>query len=157
VYERVLIPLDGSEPAEAVLPFAERVAGPLDAEICLLRVVEPVTAIPRLGTGEGVGPDVLLLWRLEAERYLAGVAQRLASRGLRVRRLVRLGVPELEILAVAKAEKADLIAMTTHGRRGFQRVVFGSVATEVLRNAAVPVLMIRMTAAAPAPTEVVER
>ena len=41
MYERVLIPLDGSEPAEAILPCAERIAGPADAEICLLRVVEP--------------------------------------------------------------------------------------------------------------------
>jgi nucleotide-binding universal stress UspA family protein len=157
VYERVLIPLDGSEPAEAILPFAERIAGPLDAEICLLRVIEPVTAVPRLGTGEAFGPAVLYLRKLEAKRYLAGVVQRLAGRGARVRTVVRLGVPELEILAVAQAEKADLIAMSTHGRRGFQRVVFGSVATEVLRSAAVPVLRIRMTAAAPAPTEVVER
>jgi nucleotide-binding universal stress UspA family protein len=157
MYECVLIPLDGSEPAEAILPCAERIAGPVDAEICLLRVVEPVTAVPGLGTGGAVGPDALFLRELEAKQYLAGVAHRLGARGLRVRTLVTLGVPELEILAVAQAEKADLIAMSTHGRRGLRRAVFGSVAEEVLRSAAVPVLLMRMTAQTPAPMEATRR
>lgn len=157
MYERVLIPLDGSEPAEAILPFAERIAGPLDAEVCLLRVVEPVSAITGLGTGGVVGPDALLLRQLEAKQYLAEVARQLEARGLRVRTLLGLGVPELEILEVAKAERADLIAMSTHGRRGVRRAVFGSVAEEVLRSAAVPVLLIRMTAPTPAPTEAAGR
>jgi nucleotide-binding universal stress UspA family protein len=85
------------------------------------------------------------------------MAHRLEGRGLRVRTVVGVGVPELTILEVATAEKADLIAMSTHGRRGLRRAVFGSVAEAVLRSAAVPVLMIRMTATAQAPTEVVER
>jgi nucleotide-binding universal stress UspA family protein len=157
VYERVLIPLDGSELAEAILPFAERFAGPLDAEVCLLRVVEPLTAIPGLGTGGVVGPEALALREAEARGYLAEMAHRLEGRGLRVRTVVGVGVPELTILEVATAEKADLIAMSTHGRRGLRRAVFGSVAEAVLRSAAVPVLMIRMTATAQAPTEVVER
>lgn len=157
MYERVLIPLDGSEPGEAIVPFAERIAGPLDAEVCLLRVVEPVTAIPGLGTGAVVGPDALVLRQLEAKQYLAEVARRLEARRLRVRTLVGLGVPELEILAVAQREKADLIAMSTHGRRGVRRAVFGSVAEEVLRGAAVPVLLIRMAAPTPAPTEAARR
>ena len=157
MYERVLIPLDGSEPAEAILPCAERIAGPVDAEICLLRVVEPVTAVPGLGTGEVAGPDALAARRLEATRYLAEMVRRLEGRGLRVRTLVTLGVPEREILEVAKAEKADLIAMSTHGRRGLRRAVFGSVAEEVLRSAAVPVLLMRMTAQTPAPVEATRR
>jgi nucleotide-binding universal stress UspA family protein len=153
MYARLLIPLDGSEPAEAILPFAERIAGPVDAEVCLLRVVEPMTAIPRLGTGEVGGPEALESRRLEATEYLAAMARRLASRGLRVRTLVTLGAPGREILEVAKAEQADLIAMSTHARRGLRRAVVGSVAEEVLGSAALPVLLMRMTAPTPAPTE----
>lgn len=153
MYGRVLIPLDGSEPAEAILPFAEQVAGPLDAEVCLLRVVEPMPPMVGLGTGGVVGPDVLALRQAEAKQYLAQVAERLTGRGLRVQTRLTFGVPEVEILEVATAEKADLIAMSTHGRRGVRRALFGSVAEEVLRSAAVPVLLVRMTAPTPAPTE----
>jgi nucleotide-binding universal stress UspA family protein len=112
-----------------------------------------VTAIPPLGTGEAGGPDALVMRRREATEYLLAMARRLESRGLRVRTLVTLGAPGSEILAVAKAERADLIAMSTHARRGLRRAVFGSVAEEVLGSAAVPVLLMRMTAPLPAPTE----
>ena len=85
MYERVLIPLDGSELAEAILPFAEHVAGPLDAEVVLLQVVEPPSAISALGTGGIIGPDTLYLRQVEAKRYLDTVAGRLQAKGLRVR------------------------------------------------------------------------
>jgi nucleotide-binding universal stress UspA family protein len=59
---------------------------------------------------------------------------------------VTLGPPAEEILAAAKATGADLIAMATHTRSGFGRILFGSVAEAVLHASPVPVLMIRMTA-----------
>jgi len=153
MYERVLIPLDGSELAETILPFAERIAGPLDAEVLLLSVVEPMSAVAGLAGGAVVGPDALFLRQMEAKKYLGEVAARLEAKGLRVRTLLGLGMPAGEIVEFAKAERADLIAMTTHGRSGLRRVVFGSVAEAVLRTAPVPVLMIRMTAKAVASTE----
>lgn len=153
MYQRVLIPLDGSELAETILPFAEWIAGPLDAEVLLLSVVEPVSAMAGLAAGGVVGPDAFLLRQLEAKKYLGEVAGRLEAKGLRVRTFLGLGMPAGEIAEVAKAEKADLIAMTTHGRSGLRRAVFGSVAEEVLRSARVPVLMIRMTAPTPTPKE----
>jgi nucleotide-binding universal stress UspA family protein len=157
MYERVLIPLDGSEAAEAILPFAERIAGPLDAEVVLLSVVEPVSPVAQLGAASAVGPDALFLRQMEAKRYLAEVAARLEAKGLRVRTALGLGGPAAEIVEVARSERADLIAMTTHGRSGLGRALFGSVAGAVLRAAPIPVLMIRMTAAAPAPREVPAR
>lgn len=153
MYERVLIPLDGSELAETIMPFAERVAGPADAEVLLLTVVEPLSAVSGLAGGGVAGPDALLLRQLEAKKYLAGLATRLERKGVRVRTLLGLGAPAAEILAVARSEQADLIAMTTHGRSGFKRAVFGSVAEAVLQAATVPVLMIRMTARAVAAKE----
>jgi nucleotide-binding universal stress UspA family protein len=151
MYARVLVPLDGSEVAEAVLPFAERVAGPVDAELVLLRVVEPVTAAEAMAAA-GVGSaDALFLRELEAKRYLAEVEQRLGARGLRVRSEVRVGSPAAEIAAAAAECGAELVAMTTHGRGGLGRLIWGSVAEAVLRHAALPVLMVRMTPAAAAP------
>ncbi len=153
MYERILVPLDGSAGAEEILPFVERIAGPAGAEVCLVRVVEPVSAVAALGAGGVVGPDALFLRQLEAKKYLADVAHRLEARGLRVRTVLGLGTPATEIGETARAEKADLIAMTTHGLTGVRRALFGSVAEAVLRAASVPVLMIRMTAPLPASME----
>lgn len=152
MYERVLVPLDGSELAEAILPFAEQIAGAFDAEVVLLRVVEPLPSAAGIAAG-GAGVDAFFLRQLETKKYLAEVAKRLEGRGLRIRTRLALGTPAAEITESAKAERADLIAMTTHGRSGLSRAVFGSVAEQVLRAAALPVLMIRMPAPAPAPGE----
>ena len=152
MYERVLIPLDGSKVAEGILPFAENVAGPLDAEVVLLRVVEPVSPAEAMASAGVAFPDTLFLRELTAKDYLAALAKGLETKGLRVRTALRVGAPAAAIVAAAAEEKADLIAMTTHGRSGFRRVLFGSVAESVLRSAEVPVLMMRMAATA-APVE----
>lgn len=146
MFRRVLIPLDGSERAEAILAFAAEVAGPLDAELLLLRVVEPISPAVAVAEAGVVSAGVLEMREREARQYLAALAERLEAKGLRVRMLVRLGWPAAEIPAVAAREGADLIAMSTHGRTGLDRVLFGSVAEAVLRAAPVPVLMIRAKA-----------
>jgi nucleotide-binding universal stress UspA family protein len=151
MYERLLVPLDGSQVAETILPFAAQIAGPVDAEVLLLRVMEPMSGASALASGGIVAPDVLVLEQLDAKRYLDEVAKQLTARGLRARTVVRLGSPAAEIADIAKAEKVDLIALTTHGRTGIRRAVFGSVAQTVLRAAAVPVLMFRMPDAAEVP------
>ena len=144
MYKRVLVPLDGSEVAEEILPFAEKVAGPLDAEIWLLCVVEPLSPAEIMASAGVVAPDTLLAREIEAKRYLAEVGRRLAAKGLRVRSGIRLGAAAAEIVAAAATGGADLIAMTTHGRSGVRRMLFGSVAEAVLGKAPLPVLMIRM-------------
>jgi nucleotide-binding universal stress UspA family protein len=144
MYDRVLVSLDGSDLAEAILPFAEQLAGPLDAELILLRVVEPVSTAEALASGGYVSPESFTLRDLEAKRYLAGVKARLSKKGLRTRALTVLGAPAEEILAVVKHTGANLVAMTTHGRSGLGRALFGSVAERVLRESPVPVLLMRM-------------
>ncbi len=144
-YERVLVPLDGSDLAEAILPFAEKLAGPIDSEVILLRVVEPLAPAAALAAAGVPAPDELFLRQLEARRYLDEIARRLEDKGLRVRTLLGHGPAASEIVAVARSERADLIAMSTHGRGGLGRLLFGSVAEAVLRAAPVPVLLIRMT------------
>lgn len=146
MYERMLVPLDGSEVAEAILPFAEQVAGPLDAEVVLLRVVEPPSPVELVASAGAVAPDIFTLRDMEAKSYLSEVQRRLSKKGLRVRTRVALGGPPAEeILAAAQATSADLIAMATRGRSGLGRALFGSVAESVLRASPVPVLLIRTT------------
>jgi nucleotide-binding universal stress UspA family protein len=147
MYERVLVPLDGTERAEAILPIVEQMAGPLDAEFILFRVVEPISPGEAMASAGVVTPDTFLARELDAKRYLHEVERRLSKKGLRVRAQVVIGPPVEEILAAAKATGADLIAMATHARSAVGRIFFGSVAEAVLHASPVPVLMIRMTEA----------
>jgi nucleotide-binding universal stress UspA family protein len=81
----------------------------------------------------------------EAREYLAPVAADLRRQGVRVTIDTRRGEAVAEIVAAARESGADIIAMTTHGRSGLGRILFGSVAEAVLRQAEIPVLMIRLT------------
>ena len=145
-YQRAVIPLDGSAVAESIIPFIVDIAGPLDMEIVLVRVVTPVVAGDGAGV-TGVIQEELAARTSEARDYLARVAAELWERGIRVQVRVRTGTPVQEILAASRECAADLIAMTTHGRTGLSRLVFGSVAEAVLRLADIPVLVMRLTAA----------
>jgi nucleotide-binding universal stress UspA family protein len=146
MYKRALVPLDGSMVAEAIVPFILEIAGPLDMEVALLRVVIPVPPIVMEGSRHVVVEDVEKL-RTDAEEYLHSVAASLRGRGVRVTVQVRFGEAVAEILAGAREVEADLIAMSTHGRGGLGRLLFGSVAEAVLRQAETPVFMMRQTKA----------
>jgi nucleotide-binding universal stress UspA family protein len=142
-YRRVLVPLDGSPEAEAVLPALRRLARPLDMEVILLRVVSPlpVTAVEGAGT---TAVNAAMRARDEAEQYLAALTSRWNAEGIRAVSSVRVGEASAEIAAGAREAGADLIAMATHGRSGIGRLLFGSVAQEVLWTAEVPVFLVRL-------------
>lgn len=145
-YRRVLVPLDGSRLAEGIIPFILDIAGPLDMDIVLLRVVSPVIT----PVGEMTAPVIIddtAVRMAVARDYLAAIAADLSERGIRAQTRVRGGAPMTEILAAARDVFADLIAMTTHGRSGFSRLLFGSVAEAVLRQGECPVFLMRLTAA----------
>ena len=146
MYRRALVPLDGSMIAEAIVPFILEIAGPLDMEVALLRVVVPAPPLVIEGSTHAVVEDVQKL-RSDAEEYLAPVAAALRARGVHVTTHVRVGDAVGEILAGARESEADLIAMTTHGRGGLGRLLFGSIAEAVLRQAEVPVFLMRQTKA----------
>jgi len=144
MYKRALVPLDGSMVAEAIVPFILEIAGPLDMEVVLLRVIVPTPPVLVEGGGPVVADDVEKL-RAGAEEYLADVAADLRARGVRVTTHVRFGNAVAEILDGARETEADLIAMTTHGRGGLGRLLFGSVAEAVLRQSDMPVFLMRQT------------
>ncbi|MBI4269293.1 MAG: hypothetical protein A3F92_07115 [Candidatus Rokubacteria bacterium RIFCSPLOWO2_12_FULL_71_22] len=146
MYKRVTVPLDGSMVAEGIIPLMLEIAGPLDMEVVLLRVLVPIPPSVIEGSRHIEVEDVEKR-RAEAEEYLAPIAAELRTKGVRVRTLVRRGEPASEIIAGAREAGSDLIAMTTHGRSGFGRLLFGSVAEAVLRHSEVPVFLMRQTAA----------
>ncbi|HEY7250827.1 MAG TPA: universal stress protein [Methylomirabilota bacterium] len=138
-FAKILVPLDGSRVAEAALPKAEElVRGHPEATLLLLRAVE-AKVFP------GVDPiDAQVSVVHEAEDSLESVAERLrASRVPTVRTSVWYG-EAAAILDTARRRKPDLIVMSTHGQRGMTRLIAGSVAESVLRQAHVPVLMMRL-------------
>lgn len=135
---RILIPLDGSERSEGILPGAERLTGWRRATLVLYQVIDPL-APPAL-SGAGVRPDdVVALLRADAQRYLEKVAERLREKGLRVECAAGFGrVPET-IAAYAGREQV------------LRRLFFGSVVAAVLHSAPVPVLLLLPGAGLPHP------
>lgn len=146
MFSHILVPLDGSHLAESALPAAMALAAKFDSTITLLRVVRP----PEITTSTVGSPmtEVLTMLRThsqeEADSYLQGLQTSLRRQGHMVHRHIILGdmVANL-ILEVAEGHDVDTIVMSTHGRSGLSRWVFGSVADKVLRRAEVPVLLIR--------------
>ncbi len=141
MYKKILVPLDGSELAEVVLPHVkEIVAGHGEAKVILLRIVEPLPA----GTPPAVDFEVVQKAGVkEAEKYLARIQAKLSKEGLNVEVEVLTGRPAETITDFVRREKVDLIALATHGRSGVSRWVFGSVADRLVRSSSVPILLIR--------------
>jgi len=140
VAKRIVVPLNGSAAAEALLAFVEELARPLDAEVLLVRV-EPPASRAVLTPLPAFEEDALLARHHEAELYLGGRVSALRAKGLRADALVRIGDPAGEIVAVARETGADLIAMTTRGQRALRRLLVGSTADAVLRTSPVPVVL----------------
>lgn len=137
MFERILVPLDGSPLAEAILSQVRRILFRKDAEIILAQAVSVPTMM------EGDVSRVLSAIEQQATAYLKGLEKRLADQGARVRYVVRVGTPAETILDISERERVSLIAMSTHGRSGLSRWVFGSVAEKVLRASAAPLLLVR--------------
>lgn len=141
MYEKMLVPLDGSELAEVVLPHVKAIASASAAKkVILLRIVEPLPA----GTPPAVDYEVVQKAGLKAaQQYLAKIQARLAKDGLDVETRVLTGRPAETITDFVQREQVDFVALATHGRSGVSRWVYGSVADKLVRSLSVPVLIIR--------------
>lgn len=133
MFRRILVPLDGSPEAEAVLPELESIRGD-ESEILLLHV------IPSLVPSAMATPRGTVLLPEEALSYLEEVTLRFPQ--LHSELQVEFGQPGERILEVGRTRNADAVAMTTHGRRGLSRAFLGSTSEEVLRHAPWPVFLV---------------
>lgn len=135
----LLVPLDGSPVAELALPHAALLAKRLPGRLLLLRVNPEI----------GAGVDPYTMRRLAEEDgalarvYLAEQQRKLAEIGLSAEGVVRVGEPAPAIVDVVREYGVAFVVMTTHGRSGLQRAVFGSVADRVLRESPAPVVVVR--------------
>lgn len=144
--EKILLPLDGSELAERILPAASAMARLFDASLTVLRVMQPPFR-PGLAYEDlpiQVDTDAVAEREEAVSDYVEGVAERLRGEGLEARgRVVHGAAVADEIVRTADEESSDLVAMATHGRGGLKRLVLGSVADKVLRGGGRPVLLHR--------------
>jgi nucleotide-binding universal stress UspA family protein len=144
MYKTILVPLDGSKRAEAILPHVEELALRFGAKVIFLRIEEDVMM---LGYDEVV--DLLAYQqnrdrrKKDAESYLAGLEGVLKEKNISAKRIVSFGSVVQSILDTAEREGADLIAMASHGRSSLSRVFYGSVAAGVLHRVDRPLLIIR--------------
>lgn len=134
---KVLVPLDRSPFAEQALGSALAALDGADVQVHLVHVIEAFD-YPELPAH-----TLDFVARPIAEEYLNGIAHRLVETGYRVTTEVRAGKPPDEISVAVAEHGVDLIAMATHGRSGFTRFVYGSTAESMLREARVPLLLVR--------------
>lgn len=133
-FRKVLVPLDGSDRAAAILPLVAEFARLYDAELILHHAVE----VPPIGF-----KPLTILSSAEAQAALEHAASRVS--GVRVRARVTHGVAAAAILDLAAEEQVDLVAIASHGRTGLDRWAFGSVAEHVVRSCTAPLLVKRVT------------
>ena len=144
MYHTILVPLDGSKRAEAILPHLEELARRYEARLIFLQVIEP---------GLLVGsPEIVDMRQYEAvfgeqakqaEIYLDGVKGEFREKGIEARTLTAQGPVVEAIINAAQRENADLIAIASHGRSGISRFFYGSIAAGVLHRIDRPLLLIR--------------
>lgn len=148
MYNTILIPLDGSRRAEAILPHVEQIARWSNAGLVFMRVLEPNPIIVDPYDPQPVFPlhEEMEKQAAEVDTYLAGIAGEMRAKGITVERKVVRGPIVESILNVADDVNADLIAMASHGRSGLARVFYGSVAAGVLQRINRPLLLIRSRA-----------
>ncbi len=135
----ILVPLDGSELAEGVLPHAEAIAKQRGAElieIVLLRVIESPIVSDHYFRNVPVTKE-------EVSQYLDKIERRLKHNGLKVRSQILEGDPAEQIISYASKNPSNLIVMSTHARSGIGRWFYGSITATVLHRASSPVFLVR--------------
>lgn len=142
---RILLPLDGSEVGEAAVPYVQELIDRLESEVILFGVVPAGQHIRTVG-----GLDYILypeqhleLVKAEAREYLNKVYRRLKRRKGRVRVEINVGDVAREIINFAEETSASLIAISSHGRSGIAKWVFGSIAHKVVQASNTPILLVR--------------
>jgi nucleotide-binding universal stress UspA family protein len=150
MFERVLVPLDGSKVGEAALPvigqLVDKLAPGSKVEVTLIGVITLLRHW--VVVGEASAPvsyteDELKIIKERVTDYLIKTGESIIKPGISINTIVSSGNAADEIIKAADEVKADLIAMSTHGRSGLRRMAFGSITDKVLHRSKVPVLMVR--------------
>jgi nucleotide-binding universal stress UspA family protein len=147
MFQRIIVPLDGSSRAERAIPVAASLARATQGSIVFLRVVAPEQhTVGWYGAEPGVGvvADRLETALAEADRYLESLVATFRDylAGIKVEAEVETGAPAALITSAARWEHADLVVLCSHGDTGFKRWVFQSIALQATRTCPVPILIL---------------
>ena len=145
MYKKIMVPLDGSELAECVLPHLEAFIKGFNIEyVTLIRVVEPER---NYGGEYAIDPNIIVgresARQSSARDYLDQIATRYGKEDTTFQIEVMLGRVAESLVGYAESNDIHLILIATHGRSGVTRWVRGSVADKILRSSRIPVLMVR--------------
>lgn len=143
MYEKILVPLDGSKRAEMIRPHVRELASRFQATVILIMVIEPINTS---GIGEtliSISEEVIDNTLKESQSYLDGVASKFRDKGIDCKTIIAHGPIVEKIIEVANTEDADLIAMTSHGYGGLTRIFYGSVAAGILNRIDRPLFIVR--------------
>ena len=145
LFHKILVPLDGSENGEAVLPYIIEMALKLKSEIMLLSVVELSERVHTIGGLDYIHfPEYFIdSMKKDSENYLAGLSKKLMDKGIVVQNEVREGNAAEEIVTFGNENNISLIAMSSHGKSDSREWVMGSVANKILHVSKLPVLLVR--------------
>jgi len=144
MYQTILVPLDGSRRAEAILSHAELIAKQNNAKVIFLKVEDEPLMLERDEVIDSTRYHELFEKQKElALNYLKGLLTDFSKKDINAEISLRYGSVVKSILKTAADSGADLIAMATHGWSGLARASYGSVAAGVLQAAEIPILLIR--------------
>jgi nucleotide-binding universal stress UspA family protein len=143
MYNTILVPLDGSRRAEAILDHIENLARSSRAKVVFLTALEHKTRVGGDGIQSHLDEGELDQKTQKAESYLADLTDKFAKKDIHAQSHVIYGPAVDTITEVAEKESADLIAIASHGRTGLGRVFYGSIAAGLLQVVDRPLLLIR--------------
>ena len=145
MYKRILVPLDGSQIAECVIPHIEAIAHDSSAEVELISVIEPfdIPTRGKIALSEDDLKSIDAEAKQEAHTYLKNVANRLGGAKVKAHSVVITGKPAESLIDYAVNNDIDLIIMATHGRSGITKWFFGSIAEKLMRAVEIPILLIK--------------
>jgi len=144
MYKTILVPLDGSKRAEAILPHVENLALSLNAKVIFFIVAEPSL---NLEYDEVIDMSTYLersdKQKKDAESYLTSLQENFRGKGIEAQILIGHGPVTKAIIDAAEEKNVGLVAMASHGHGGLLRTFYGSVAAGVLQRIDRPLLLIR--------------
>jgi nucleotide-binding universal stress UspA family protein len=141
--KKIVVPQDFSEYSLHALKYAVTLAGLFNSELVVLHVVEPIVYPADFSFGQVSIPAMEEEIRKHSEEQLNELVTNEIPNSIKTTSIIKVGKPFIEIIDVAKAENADLIVISSHGRTGMDHVLFGSTADKVVRKAPCPVLTVR--------------
>jgi len=144
LYKTILVPLDGSKRAEAILPHVEDLANRYKAKVVFIQVVEPPPLVIPPGQPDlDIYQQELKRRTEEAEMYLKVIHGKYQKMGIEARMELEKGPIVEAIINASIRHDADLIALASHGRSGLAQVFYGSVAAGILQRVDRPLLLVR--------------